>query len=74
MHEPIRGSLKTLLVAQCSLHFDKHQNIKLIAYIYIHFNQNPGEKSYIRAKIEAVKHLYAVFLLKAEQRRRPIRL
>ena len=49
-----------------------------IAYIYMHFNQNVDEKSYVSAKIEAGKHLHAVFLLTAEQRqwrrRRPIRL
>ena len=32
------------------------------------------EKYYIRAKIEAVNHLHAVFLLSTEQRQRPIRL
>ena len=37
-----------------------------IAYIYIHFNQNVEEKSDISAKIEAGKHLQAVFLLAAE--------
>ena len=52
------------------------RKIKFIAYIiiYIPFNQNLDEKSYKSAKIEAVKHLHAVFLLNAEQRRRPIRL
>ena len=45
-----------------------------IACIYIHLNQNLDEKSYISAKIEAVNHLHAVFLLTAVQRRRPIRL
>ena len=34
-------------------------------YIFIHFSQNPDEKSYISAKIEAVKHLHAVNLLSA---------
>ena len=60
--------------SQCSLHFDKHQKIKFIAYIYIRFNQNLDDISYIIAKIDAVKHLQAVFLLTAEKRRRPIRL
>ena len=45
-----------------------------IAYIYIPFNKNLDEKSYISAKIKAVKHLHAVYPLIAEQRRRPIRL
>ena len=34
---------------------------KFIAYIYICFNQNLGENSYISPKIEEVKHLHAVF-------------
>ena len=46
----------------------KIKKIKLIAYIYIRFNQNMDNKSYISAKIEAVKHLHTVFLLLAEQR------
>ena len=50
------------------------RKIKFIAYIYIPFSQNPNEKSYRSAKIQAVKHLRAVFLLTAEQRRRPTRL
>ena len=32
-----------------------------IPCIYIHFNQNLNEKSYISTKIDAVKHLYTVF-------------
>ena len=44
------------------------RKIKFIAYIYIHFNQNVDEKSDISAKIEAGKHLHAVFLLTAIQR------
>ena len=52
---------KTLLVTQCIVHFNKHQKIKFIAYIYIHFIQNLGEKSYISIKIEEVKHTHAVF-------------
>ena len=44
------------------------RKIKFIVYIYIHFNQNVDEKSDISAKIEAGKHLHAVFLLTAEQR------
>ena len=39
-----------------------------IVYIYIHFSQNVDEKSDISAKIEAGKHLHAIFLLTAEQR------
>ena len=51
-----------------------NKKVKFIAYIYIRFNQNLDEKSYIRAKIEAIKQLHAVFLLQtAEERRRPIR-
>ena len=50
------------------------RKIKFIAYIYIRFNQNLDEKSYISAKIEAVKHLFVVFLLTAELLRCPIRL
>ena len=58
-----------------TLHFDKHQKKnKFTAYIYSHFNQNHDKKSYINAKIEAVKHLHAVFLQAAEQRRIRIRL
>ena len=45
----------------CSLHFDKHK--KAIAYIYVRFNQNLDEKSYVRAIFEAGKHLHADFLL-----------
>ena len=59
---------------QCNLHFDKHQKSKFFAYIYIRFNQSLDEKSYKRAKSEAVKQQHAVFLLLAEQRRRPIKL
>ena len=44
------------------------RKIKFVAYIYIHSNQNVDEKSDIYAKIEAGKHLHAVFLLTAEQR------
>ena len=54
------------LATQCSLHFENSRKIKFIAYIYIHFNQNFDEKSDIRGKIEAGKHLHAVFLLTAE--------
>ena len=50
------------------------ERTKFIVYIYIRFNRNLDEKSYISAEIEAVKHLYAVFLLTAKERRRPIRL
>ena len=49
------------------------QKIKFIAYIYIRFNQNLDERSYLSSKIKAVKHLHAVFLITAEQRRRPFR-
>ena len=35
--------------------------MKLVANIRIRFNQNQDEISYIRAKIEAVKHLHAIF-------------
>ena len=59
--------MKTLLATQCSLHFDKHQKIKFIAYVYSHFNQNVDEKIDMSAKIEAGKHLHAVFLQTAEQ-------
>ena len=45
--------------------------IEFIAYIYICFNQIFDEKSYISAKIEAIKHLHAIFLLAAEQCRCP---
>ena len=44
------------------------RKIKFISHIYIHFNQNVDEKSDISTKIEAGKHLNAVFLLTAEQR------
>ena len=50
------------------------QKIKFIAHICIRFNQNIDEKSEISPKLEAVIHLYAVFLLSVEQRRRPIKL
>ena len=46
------------------------RKVKFIAYINIHFNQNVHEKSDFSAKIEAGKHLHAVFLLTAEQRQR----
>ena len=48
------------LVTECSLDFDKHQKITFIAYIHIRFNQNLDEKSYISAKIEAVKQFNAI--------------
>ena len=35
------------------------RNCKFIAYIYIHLNQNLVKKTYMSAKIEAVKHLHA---------------
>ena len=41
---------------------------KFIAYIYIYFNQNLDERSYISDKNESVKHLHAVLLLIAEHR------
>ena len=50
------------------------RKIKFIAYIYIYINQNLDENSYRSTKIEAVKHLHAVFLLTAEKRRSPVRL
>ena len=51
-------------MTQCSLHFDKYKKKhQFIAYIYSGFNQNPDEKSYIRAKIETIKHLQTVFLV-----------
>ena len=31
----VLGFMQTLLPTQCSLHFDEHQKIKFIAYIYI---------------------------------------
>ena len=61
-------------MTQCSLHFDIHQKIKFIAYIYFRFHQKLEEKSDISAKNEAVKHLHAVFLLTANQGGCPIRL
>ena len=42
--------------------------MKLLAHIYIRFNQNTDEKFYVNGKIEAVKHFHAVFLQAAEQR------
>ena len=42
--------------------------MKFIAYIYIPFYPEIDEKSGIGAKIEAGKHLHAVFLLTVEQR------
>ena len=33
------------------------RKIKFTPYIYIRFNQNPDEKSYVSVKIEAVNHL-----------------
>ena len=44
------------------------RKIKFIAYIYFRFYQNLEDKAYTSARIEEVKHLYAVFLLTAEQR------
>ena len=38
----------------------------LVAYIYIRLNQTSAKKNDISAKIEAVKHLQAVFLHTAE--------
>ena len=53
--------MQTLLATQCSLFFNEYQKpIKFIAYIYIRFNQNFDEKSYINAKIEAV-NIYTQF-------------
>ena len=60
LHELLR-SLFTLHATQCSLHFDKRQKkIKFIAYIYIHFNENVGERSYISSKIEQ-ENIYTQF-------------
>ena len=50
------------------------RKIKFIAYIYILFNQNLDEKLYISSKIEAVKHLHALFLVVAEQHQHPVSL
>ena len=61
-----RGSCKLCLrpnVAYISINLRKN---KFSAYIYIRFNQNLGEKSYISAKNEALKHLHALFLLTAD--------
>ena len=44
------------------------------AYIYICFDQILDEKSSVGAKIEAIKHFHAEFLLTVEQCRRPSRL
>ena len=44
------------------------RKIKFIAYTYIRFYPEVDEKSVIKAKTEAGKHLHAVFLLTAEQR------
>ena len=58
--------MQTLLATQySSINIRK---IKFIAYIYIHFNHNVDEKSYISTKIEAGKQLHAFFLLTTEQR------
>ena len=51
----------TLLMTLCSLHFDKPQKIKFIAFIYIYFNQSLDEKPYISAKLEAVKQFHIFF-------------
>ena len=44
------------------------------AYINICFNQILDEKSSVSAKIEAIKHLHAEFLLTVEKCQRPSRL
>ena len=46
-----------MLVTKYSVHFDKHQKNKFLAYNDTRFNQNLDENSYISAKIEAVKFL-----------------
>ena len=61
-----------MLATQSSLSSINSRKIKFIANIYIRFIQNIDETFYISAKIEAVKHLHAVFLLSAEQHRRPM--
>ena len=41
--------------------------MKIIAYFYIHFDQNLDKKSYVSTKIETVTHLHVVFLHTAEE-------
>ena len=41
--EEVHVNFGNLLITRCRLHFDKHQKIKFIAYIYIRFNQNLDE-------------------------------
>ena len=58
---PRRGSCKLCWrpnVVYTLINIRKNQ---FTAYIYIHYNQTLDEKSYISAKIEAVKHFQAVF-------------
>ena len=47
----------------------RRQYLRRATFRNIRFNQSLDENSYISAKIEAVKHLHAVFRLLAEQRR-----
>ena len=65
VNEPQRGPCKLCsqpIMVYTSINIRK---IKFIAYIYIYFNQNLDEKSYIIVKTEAVKHLHALLLLTA---------
>ena len=67
VNEPRRGSCKLCThsnVVYTSINIRKLSSL----VIFIHFNPNVDEKSDISAKIEAGKHLYADFLLTAEQR------
>ena len=73
MNGPRRGPCKFRLRPIAIYTSINIRKIKVIVYIYTPLNQNLDEKFYIKAEIEAVKHLHAVFLLTAEQRRRPIR-
>ena len=62
----------TLLATECCLHSKKRQKKNTFrAYIYIRFNQNFDEKSYISATIEFSETFTGSFLLISEERKRP---
>ena len=73
VNELRRGSCKlrfmqTLLATHAVYTSINIRKFKFIAYIYIRLSKNLDAKSYLSAKIEAVKQSHAVFLLTAEQR------
>ena len=67
--------LEGVRVNFASVHCDKHlKNLVLYLIIFTFISIKTLTKTYVRAKIGAVKHLHTVFLLTAEQLLCPVRL